>query len=318
MMARRSRERGFVLVVVLWVLAILTVISVGFGRRAVLDRRAAAYTLDKTQAMFMARGAAERGIVELRNKAMVDAYLEQGGYTGLDQQWNKPVNLFTEEGFFKQEDEEEFEDDVCRYVILDEASKVNINAAAVEVLEELPGLNRTQIRKINQRRGTEDAEDGEPPQRYHAIEELRYLEGMDDEEWYGDSRTPGLRDVITCYSDGRININTASQAVLECVPELSDGIIGALIAYRQGADGELNTEDDQAFKTIDELVAYAGLANEDLEILNQYCSIDSRFFTVKGYATRRAGKVQAICDAVVEISGTGATVIQWRESAYGL
>ena len=317
-MARRSRERGFVLVVVLWVLAILTVISVGFGRRAVLDRRAAAYTLDKTQAMFMARGAAERGIVELRNKAMVDAYLEQGGYTGLDQQWNKPVNLFTEEGFFKQEDEEEFEDDVCRYVILDEASKVNINAAAVEVLEELPGLNRTQIRKINQRRGTEDAEDGEPPQRYHAIEELRYLEGMDDEEWYGDSRTPGLRDVITCYSDGRININTASQAVLECVPELSDGIIGALIAYRQGADGELDTEDDQAFKTIDELVAYAGLANEDLEILNQYCSIDSRFFTVKGYATRRAGKVQAICDAVVEISGTGATVIQWRESAYGL
>jgi general secretion pathway protein K len=317
-MARQPRERGFVLVVVLWVLAILTVISVGFGRRAVLDRRAAAYTLDKTQAMFMARGAAERGIVELRNKAMVDAYLDQGGYTGLDQQWNKPINLFTEEGFFKQDDEEEFKDDVCRYVILDEASKVNINAAAVEVLEELPGLNRTQIRKINQRRGTEDAEDGEPPQRYHAIEELRYLEGMDDEEWYGDSRTPGLRDVITCYSDGRINVNTASQAVLECVPELSDGIIGALIAYRQGADGELNTEDDLAFKTIDELVAYAGLANDDLEILNQYCSIDSRFFTVKGYATRRAGKVQAICEAVIEISGTGATVIQWRESAYGL
>src|SRR5690606_17628980 len=57
--AGRQSERGFVLVIVLWVLAILTVISVGFGRRSVLDRRAAAFTLDKTQAMMLARGAVE-------------------------------------------------------------------------------------------------------------------------------------------------------------------------------------------------------------------------------------------------------------------
>lgn len=314
---RPVSEQGFVLVIVLWVLAILTVVSVGFGRRAVLDRRAAAFTLDKTQAMFMARGAAERGIIELRNKAAVDNHLEQGGHTGLEQQWNQPVDLFEESGFFKQEDSETFEDDVCRYVIVDESSKININSAPVEVLEEVPGLSRAHIRRINHRRGTEHS-DEEPPQRFHSIEELRYMEGMDDEAWYGADRRLGLQDILTCYSDGRININTASRDVLDCIPDLSDSIIEAIVGYRQGGDGELGTGDDQSFMNLQEVVQYAGLANDDLETMNQYCATDSRFFTVKGYATRRQGKVQAVCEAVVEIIGNSASVIQWREKAYGL
>ena len=316
---RRGRhgERGFVLVIVLWVLAILTVISVGFGRRAVLDRRAAAFTLDKTQSMFMARGAVERGIIELRNKAAVDAYLDQGGHTGLEQEWNKPINLFEESGYYKQEDSEAFEDDGCGYVIIDEASKININTAPIAVLEEVPGLSRTHIRRINQRRGTEHADD-EPPQRFHSIEELRYMEGMDDEEWYGTDREAGLRDLLTCYNDGPVNINTASLAVLECIPDLSDSVIDAIVGYRQGSDGELGTGDDQSFLSLQEVMQYAGLTNDDLQVMNRYCSTDSRFFTVKGYATRRQGKVQAVCEAVVQISGNGATVIQWRDEAYGL
>ena len=65
--------RGFVLVTVLWVLAILSLITIGFGRRAMLDRKAATYTLDHDRAMYRARGAVERGIAELRNKAIIDA-----------------------------------------------------------------------------------------------------------------------------------------------------------------------------------------------------------------------------------------------------
>lgn len=313
----RTADRGFVLVIVLWVLAILTVVSVGFGRRAVLDRRAAAFTLDKTQAMMMARGAVERGIVELRNKATVDAYLEQGGHTGLEQQWNQPINLFEEADMYTQPDSDAFEDDICRYIIVDESSKININASSEKVLEELPGLTRTHIRRINQRRGTEHS-DEEIAQRFHSVEELRYLEGIDDDEWYGSGREPGLAAMLTCYSDGLVNINTASRAVLECIPDLSDSVIQAILSYRQGDDGELGTGDDLSFKNFQEVVQFARLASDDLHILNQYCTIDSRFFTVNGYATRRQGKVQAVCLAVVEIMGNEARVIQWREEAYGL
>lgn len=316
--AGRQSERGFVLVIVLWVLAILTVISVGFGRRSVLDRRAAAFTLDKTQAMMLARGAVERGIIELRNKAAVDAYLEEGGYTGFDQEWNRPINLFEEEGFFTQDEGEEFEEDICRYVIVDESSKISINAAPEKLLEEVPGLSRSHIRKINQRRGLEQSEDDEPPQNFLSIEELRYLEGMDDETWFGENGKLGLADMLTCHSDGRININTAPREVLECIPDLSDSVIEAIIAYRVGEDGELGTEDDQSFQDMQKVVEHTRLPKGDVRILEQYCTIDSRFFTVKGYATRRQGKVQAVCQAVIQLNATEATVIQWREEAYGL
>lgn len=315
---RQRNERGFVLVIVLWVLAILTVVSVGFGRRAVLDRRAAAFTLDKTQAMLLARGAAERGIIELRNKAVIDAYLEEGGYTGLDQEWNRPVNLYEEAGHFTQEDGEAFAEDICRYVIIDETSKVSINAAPDKLLEEVPGLSRTHIRKINQRRGIEQSEDDEPPQRFHTIEELRYLDGIDDEEWYGEDGDPGLQDLLTCFGAGQININTASREVLECIPDISDSVVEAIIAHRMGGDGELGTDDDTSFKSMDEVVKHARLPKGDLQKLHQYCALNSIFFTVKGYATRRQGKVQAVCQAVVQISGPQAIIVQWREEAYGL
>ncbi|MDP7638547.1 MAG: hypothetical protein QGG73_02365, partial [Candidatus Hydrogenedentes bacterium] len=56
--AREARgRRGFVLVSVLWILAILTVVSLGFANRASLERKVAWYALDQAQAQNMARGA---------------------------------------------------------------------------------------------------------------------------------------------------------------------------------------------------------------------------------------------------------------------
>ena len=55
---RTQHRGGFVLVSVLWILAILTVISLGFARRAMLERRMAWYALDREQAQQMARAAA--------------------------------------------------------------------------------------------------------------------------------------------------------------------------------------------------------------------------------------------------------------------
>ena len=53
---------------VLWVLAILTVVTLGFGRRVMLERRASAYSMDYAQAKQMARGAIEVGRVKLANQ----------------------------------------------------------------------------------------------------------------------------------------------------------------------------------------------------------------------------------------------------------
>ncbi len=88
----KQDRQGFALVTVLGILAVLVIITLGFGHRTLLERRMAAYAIDHTQALHHARGAAMRGIVELRNKTTIDVMRGQYGRTSFDQRWNEPID----------------------------------------------------------------------------------------------------------------------------------------------------------------------------------------------------------------------------------
>ena len=304
-------KRGFVLVCVLWVLAILTVITVGFGRRAMLDRRAAAFSLDHTQAMLMARGAVERGIVELRNKAVIDALYKQSGRTSKAQRWANTMDMLEEKGYYADPGEN-LKGEICRYIMRDEESLISINAADEKLLERIKSLTRPAVRKIMHRRNG-DRDTDEPAQAFQAIEELRTLEGVKDKNWFGTDKAVGLKDLLTCWGDGKININTASRDVLSCIPDLQENVIDAIIQYREGPDAQLGTADDQEFVSLSEVTEKAGLGGQSIEPLQQYCKVDSGYFTITGIATRRQGKVVASCVATVSIQPPQAWVIKWRE-----
>ena len=90
----RTRS-GFVLVSVLWVLAILTVITLSFGQRVLIERRLAAYALDHTKALYMARGAVTRGIVELQHREAINSYHNQSGRIGYGQRGRIEMQIAT-------------------------------------------------------------------------------------------------------------------------------------------------------------------------------------------------------------------------------
>jgi len=307
----KRSESGFVLVSVLWILAILTVIAVGFQRRAMMDARAAMFTLDHSKAMFMARGAVERGIVEIRNKAVIDALYKQAGRTSLGQRWTNTTDMLRERAYFSDPGTDA-KDDLCRYVIRDEQSLISINAVDEDLLKKLEGLDLSVVRKIMRRR-VGDRSANELPQPFQTVEEIREMEGVSDKDWFGTDKKVGLRDLLTCWGTGRINVNTASAAVLKCIPELRDNIVDAIVAYRQGPDGELGTGDDQDFANLGEIAEKTGISGESLAPIQQYCTVDSQFFTIRGIATRRQGKVMATCVATVMVGGPSAFVIKWRE-----
>ncbi len=309
----KGRDCGFVLICVLWVLAILTVVSIGLHQRALLDARAATYSMDYVKAMLMARGAVQRGIVELRNKEIIDWYNREEGGTGLGQAWAHPVDMLVEGIYYSLGDSEEFGEEISRYTIEDEERRISLNAANERLLENVEGLRGSQVRKIIRRRshGTRREEE---PQRFQTIEELRYMfRTIDDEDWFGDEERPGLKDVLTCWGSGLVNINTASPYVLQCIPDLRSGAVNAILNYRVGADGELGTEDDLAFGSLDEVAERANLIGKPIETLKRYCTTYSQFFTITGVATLRQGKVRACCKATVR----GAHVLQWREEPIG-
>jgi type II secretory pathway component PulK len=122
-----------------------------------------------------------------------------------------------------------------------------------------------------------------------------------------------LQDILTCWGDGKINVNTASADVLKCIPDLKGGAVDAIVGYRAGPDGELGTDDDKDFADMRQIGEVLGIAGESLIPIQQYCKVDSYYYTIKGIATRRQGKVAATCVATILMEEGNTYVIKWRE-----
>ncbi len=311
----KRSEQGFVLICVLWVLAILTVITLGYGQRAVLARRAAAYSIDQLQAQCMARGCVQRGLVELTNAMVVadDRGSHQQGAYFLPR-WFDPVDVLAE-GVYAMGQAPDFAGERCHFVIEDEGRRISVNRAPRRILEEIEALDFATLEAILRRRGEDGSEDRAQP--FLVLEELRASEGIAGEEWYGVGDQPGLRDLLTCWGDDRINVNTASEAVLRCIPKLDDDVIQALVTYRAGPDGRLGTRDDQAFASLDVIAKKIDVSRERVAPLYAHCKVRSEFFTITGFATRRQGKVRGSCSATVHVWAGDPEVIQWQEGPFG-
>lgn len=306
-----KHNAGFVMVSVLWILAILTVISLGFSRRAVMERRVAAYTLDQNQAMQMARGAAERAIAELKNRAYIRSFTPGENYVAYTQPWAKTIDLIHDEPVYIQADPDAFADDGCFYTITDNAGRISINDASKELLDEVDGLGIGVIREIMSYR-TGDSKT--PPNRYVSIEQLREHRSISEDDWVGDDDGAGLRDVLTVWSSGKINLNTASEAVLLCVPDIRSNLAADIAEFTHGPDGTLGTDDDRgAFKDMEDVSKKLGIDATKLTALTRYCGTTSYSFTIDAYATRRGGKIVAHCQAIF----MGGQVRQWRENTLG-
>lgn len=89
--------------------------------------------------------------------------------------------------------------------------------------------------------------------KFEALEELLLVKGITPELFYGNSEENGdkiepLKDFITIYTKGSVNINTATVNVLQALfaPEHEE-LSGKIAAFRRGADGDIGTSDDRWF-----------------------------------------------------------------------
>ena len=310
-----NRQGGFVLVSVLWILAILTVVSLGFARRAMLERQMAWYSLDREQAQQMARGAAELAILELVNKERLDAYNNQAGYTGLNQRWAIPVDLLRDGQYFREPAQGGFENDICVYTIEDCERRISLNLAPQEVLEEFDVLQFGTIEDIMRRRTS--GERGYQAHWIPDVDELQTMQFFSPEEWNGYQDEAGIRQALTVWGDGLINVNTAPFEVLRAIPDVDEGLIEAILDYRSGPDGELYTGDDGVFESLQIIARRLEISAEKMTPIHTYCKTNSQFFKIRTQATRRQGKINAFCTVVVEVYGSATTILEWKEEAIG-
>lgn len=329
----RQRDEGFILVAMIWIVAILAVVTLGFAHRALIDQRAAALSLDHSKAQFLARGAVVYAVADVRNKAFMDGLIEQaqlqlarsqsgsrfrpGGREAQPAGSNiKPVrnapNLLGTGGVFASGGGDE---NNVSYSITDAEARISVNTAPEEMLDEVDGLGMRTVSAIMRHRGVELTP--EEREQFLTIEEVRTLDDIDDEDWIGDDETPGLRDLFTVYGDGRINVNTASYEVLSAIPDLDEDVVDRIIGYRQGSDGKLGTDDDREFRSLENMSGDLDINPTELAPLAKYCTFESHFFTITGFATQRQGKVRAAAQAVVHMQPGSAAVLTWSEGELG-
>lgn len=249
---KTSGQKGFAMVLVLWVVALLMVIIPVFVHSMRSESTALLNTADSTTAHALALAGVEAAINELT----ADFSIVSKGDEGL-------VLLERAAGGLKPlPSEREFTlgNGLVSYTIEDERGRININTAGRDVLDSLLRLTGVQAperdiitdsildwRDENHEfhlNGAEDDYYASLPHPYGAKdgpadfkEELLLVKGMTEAVFYGketgaaETQRGGIRPHITIYGDNRLNLNTASTEALEAY--YGKGIASEIILKRQ-------------------------------------------------------------------------------------
>lgn len=345
---RREKEKGSILIITLWILAILTVLAVGFGYRMGLELKLAGYQLGRLQALYLAKAGVRRAILELEK--------DKNSYDTLRESWSNNEEAFREiklgEGKFTVSypfRKDESGKIVTFYGIMDEEGKININKASKETLESLLELIDEPLSAdvaasiVDWRdKDSEPEEGGAEDFYYQSLEEPYDCKNADfeiiEELLLVKGVTPQLlsrlQDMITVYGEGKVNINTAGKEVLQAlgrsvartrnIPEVdesvADNLAERIIRFRE--QGETGEDEKYVFKSLKEIVnklsefegGEIGSGEKNLiRALQPQLTVKSSNFKIRVIASLNDDKVVKVVTAIVERKVDGSTIKYWHE-----
>ena len=317
----RPADNASVLLLVLWSLMFLSALAL-ISSAMVRQKLMLVYRLDERDTLqHIADAGALWGIAQLRKVPL------EKEYCALKDTWSSNPALFKEAKIGSQgvatigysyvgmDGAKGF-----RFGLIDEARKININTSSAEVLARLFQIagaleplaaNDLALSIIDWRDtdsnlssptgGAEDsyymigefpyqAKDGE----FEILEEALLVRGMSEELF------ARIKEHITIYGDGRVNINTAAPLVLMALG-IPQGVADKIVCARMGADGVEATPDDLVFMSPAEIVPvlknkFRLTKSEEEQLIfisENYLCVDSVFFTVKSSAHLLGKKSQS-------------------------
>lgn len=250
-------KKGSILLISSWVLLILVVLAIGLGHRSSIALRLCVYQRDSLKAFYLAKAGINQAIQQLKEDAVVSPScnsLKSIWSTGVDPLTNKSLfeNVEIKEGSGEKFTVYYLYDDKKYLCMEDEERKININKAIIEPLGQLiltrlfdfagvmdaDALKNLVIKWIDPAINNTDEDPGQifKNSDLNATQELLSIL----EFFYKDESNFSLKakeiyekikDLITVYGDGRININTVSEKTLEilinaCIDEcISNGVV---------------------------------------------------------------------------------------------
>lgn len=300
------RQRGMALMAVLWVTVILGMVVAACAYLTRIELRQAYYPLRDVQLAGVAAGAVEEVKAAL--------FQDTGTFSTLGRNREIAANVCHDRGRIRLE-----------ITVDDEESRLNLNTCAIATLGRLPVFDGCASRETvldsvqdwrdadNEPRpnGAEEAQYQRQDPLTHCknnyfdtVDELNLVHGVRE-----SGVLPALRELVSVVSNGKVNVNTAGEAVLAAVPGLDRTKAAAIIARRAGPDRLDGTEDDTPFGAESGLKEVLG--DETYNAAFPFVTVRSANYRVR--VTARYGKQVKCVEAVVQRTANSVITRYWRE-----
>lgn len=294
-----TRQRGVAMILVVWVIALMTVLLGSFALIARTENLQARHLFDSTSARYAAEAGLERAVFELRRPDTATRWIGDG----------RPYEF-------------QFDNALVHVELTDETGKIDINSAGDDVLQSLfvsVGANLQQATALSDAiQDWRDPDDTTRPQGaeapeyksaglsyvprnapFQTVSEVQQVLGMNYALY------ERIEPAITIYAGG--NVPNAAYAPLEALlalPGMTPDLAQQLIQQRQQMQpGQAGAAGAPALTLPDgtPVVANGG----------------GNTYTVKSRATLANG-ASAVLDASIRVGGVGAagrpyTVLRWRD-----
>jgi type II secretory pathway component PulK len=139
---------------------------------------------------------------------------------------------------------------------------------------------------------------------YNTTREFFDAAQLSEQDFCGDSflDKPGVKDLTTVFSDGRLNINTAPSQVLAMLPEMTAAAAEAVIGRRSSAPFEKN-------ETLSEELSLLGLTPAQVSSLIKTVKVNSSVFRITARAIAARRHVAQELDIIVKRQEKKFTVL---------
>ena len=115
----------------------------------------------------------------------------------------------------------------------------------------------------------------------------------------------GLQDVFTPFSSGQVNINTADENVLQCIPGMDTTSVANIIKFRSGEGGGDGSSAFQSLAQLGSIVNPAALAQ-----IQRYCTV--RGSTYEVHAIAQIGDFKREYIAILFRNGPNVQVVSFH------
>ncbi len=273
-------DKGIILIIVMWVLFFLSVVVLTLGFKNRINIRLRSLNNEELRAFYLAKEGINRAIVRLAE--------DDTGFDALTEDWSKELVLEEDYG-------------VLSVKVTDEDRLLNINLIPREVLNGVAGM----FKELQE----EDLVAIYKMRPFNVSRELKDIAWIDDDKF--DMITAEgkvkLYDLLTTFSDGKLNINTVPEEVLLMIPGVSWRMAEAIIDRRQNTPFE-------DIDTLSKELSLLGLTPEQVGFLIKLVKVDSSVFRIKSKAITSGRSIEKQLEVVIKREDDGFRILYAGEN----